>query len=154
MSEQNVAQLKEDQKTSLLQLIDDHKQIGLSDRLCSAKTADELRETWEMWETENKDTVERINEWATTYDHLPIFESAQEIKNPIGLAVIIYVIDDGAIDEDDICECWEDLADALRGTPHKLAHAVAEAMIEQPLIDLDADAIFEYYTADSHEGEK
>lgn len=133
-------------KKEFLELIEEVKQTRIVSELAKNYNAEGLKEIWRKFISENPDLLEKIKEWAQKYKESgskEIFEEGESIRNPIEIAIIIFIIgEDYKGVESKIFARWEDLAEMACMFANDFAQSVSYNIRRFYICEITAENIF------------
>lgn len=132
-------------KQKFLALVEEVKETQVTEELQQASTEKEMSAVWYKFLDDNHDLCTRIKNWANEFkenDLDAIFAFEEEIKNPLEIVAIIYIIADERVCETQIFEDWEELVTAVRNINNKFAIAVADCIDYDYIHFITAETIF------------
>ncbi len=133
-------------KEKFLELVEKVKETGIVEVMCVASTAEELKEVWRMFSEENEELFTEIEEWAEKFrksEPGSIFEEREELKNPMEIAVVIFIINDAEkVTECEIFEDCDDLAKGIGDIENNFAKSVADFISGNVICTIKAEDIF------------
>lgn len=130
-------------KEKFLALVKEVKDTGIANILCNTTNPEELKAVWQKFVGENSELFQKVQDWASEYDGVSLFEDGEEFEDPIEIVVIIHMINDSEISECDIFENYDDLTYAVEDIPEEFAERLASCISSEMICEITAEDIFD-----------
>ena len=115
-------------RQKLLELVEEIKSTGIVKILLNASNEEEVKVIWKKFVYENKELISRLKDLGDIFKQekiTNIFKENEKLENPMEIAVAIYVLGDENVNEVDIFENCDDLAEQMKEVDYPLAENVA-----------------------------
>ena len=115
-------------RQKLLELAEEIKSTGIVKILLNASNEEEVKVIWKKFVYENKELISRLKDLGDIFKQekiTNIFKENEKLENPMEIAVAIYVLGDENVNEVDIFENCDDLAEQMKEVDYPLAENVA-----------------------------
>ena len=115
-------------RQKLLELVEEIKSTGIVKILLNASNEEEVKVIWKKFVYENKELISRLKDLGDIFKQekiTNIFKEDEKLENPMEIAVAIYVLGDENVNEVDIFENCDDLAEQMKEVDYPLAENVA-----------------------------
>lgn len=143
-------------KEKFLALVEEVKVTGIAEALYKASNAEEFHAAWQKFLDDNKELCTKIENWGTEFKDSGsawIFDTGEELENPMEIAACIIVINNEEISECEIFEEYEDLVTAIAKIGNNIAIAIAKVAEGDYFCNITAEQVFSTEEDDSDSGE-
>lgn len=133
-------------KKKILKLAKEIQRNGVGDKLCKVNSPDQMDEIWKEFIEQNPDLILRVKKWGKKFaekEYSPLFEKGEEIKYPLEIALIIYIIGSEVVTENDLFENFRDLSEALESYDSAFTDGLSISMEHTYIFSLTAKDICE-----------
>ena len=129
-------------KESFLALVEQVKNTGIAKILCNTTNPEELKDAWKKFEDENPGLFQKVKDWAENYDGSVLFAEGENFQNPVGIAVVIRIINDYDVLECEIFEECDDFTHAIEYIHGVFAEGLAKISYNTLICEIKAEDIF------------